>query len=49
MEIAHFGWIENGYQRAHTAFDKELAFAKLLHDNHVLMLIGTDGYGGGSR
>lgn len=47
MEASHYGWTEEDYQRAHTVFPKVLAFAKLLHDNHVPMLIGTDGYGGG--
>lgn len=47
MEASHFGWTEDDYRRAHAVFPKVLAFAKLLHDNNVPMLVGTDGYGGG--
>ncbi len=47
MQASHFGWTKDDYQRAHAVFPKVLAFAKLLHDNKVPLLIGTDGYGGG--
>jgi imidazolonepropionase-like amidohydrolase len=47
MAASHYGWTDADYQRAHAVFPKVLAFAKLLHDAGVPMLVGTDSAGGG--
>jgi hypothetical protein len=47
MAASHYGWTDADYQRAHAVFPKVLAFAKLLHDAGVPMLLGTDSAGGG--
>jgi imidazolonepropionase-like amidohydrolase len=40
------GWTPEDYQRARAVMPKVLAFARLLHDAGVPMMIGTDGGGG---
>ncbi len=40
-------WTDEDAARAHAAWPKVLAFAKLLRDSGVSLMIGTDGTGGG--
>jgi len=47
MGMAHAGWGDADYARAHAAMERVLEFARRLHEAGVPLLIGTDGAGGG--
>jgi len=46
MRASATGWTPEDYQRARAVMPKVLAFARMLHDAGVPMMIGTDGGGG---